>query len=113
MTDSAALSNVRILDFSRVLARPFCTMLLAGLGADVVKIEDPARGDETRQWGPPWLGEGEHQQSAYFLSVNRNKRSLTLNLKSEVGQTIARKLAAQSQIVVENFKPGQMANFGL
>src|SRR5262245_9417333 len=98
MTDPAALSNVRILDFSRVLAGPFCTMLLADLGADVLKIEDPARGDETRQWGPPWAGEGLSRQSAYFLSVNRNKRSLTLNLKSEAGQALARRLAAESQI---------------
>jgi len=88
-------------------------MLLADLGADVIKVEDPTRGDDTRQWGPPWFGEGESRQSAYFLSVNRNKRSLTLNLKSEDGRAIARQLAAQSQIVIENFKPGHMASFGL
>jgi crotonobetainyl-CoA:carnitine CoA-transferase CaiB-like acyl-CoA transferase len=104
-----ALAGVRVLDFTRVLAGPFCTMQLADLGADVIKVEDPQRGDETRQWGPPWHGE----HSAYFLSVNRNKRSITLNLKSLEGQEIARRLAAQSHIVVENFRPGQMARFGL
>lgn len=107
------LAGVRVLDFSRVLAGPFCTMLLADMGADVVKIEDPAHGDETRHWGPPWAGSGPGAMSAYFLSVNRNKRSLTLNLKRDEGRAIARRLAAQSQIVVENFKPGQMQRFGL
>ncbi|MFN8448061.1 MAG: CoA transferase [Anaerolineae bacterium] len=104
-----ALSNVRVLDFTRVLAGPFCTMILADLGADVIKVES-RDGDETRQWGPPFDSQG---RSAYYLSVNRNKRSLTLNLKSSAGQQIARRLAAQSQIVVENFKPGGMAAFGL
>ena len=109
MTEGA-LSGVRVLDFSRVLAGPFCTMLLADLGADVIKVESPHGGDDTRQWGPPWAADG---LSAYFVSVNRNKRSLTLNLKSAEGQGIARRLAAQSQIVVENFRPGQMDGFGL
>ena len=114
MTDSSGpLAGVRVLDFSRVLAGPLCTMLLADLGADVIKVEDPAHGDDTRQWGPPWVGVGADAASAYFLSVNRNKRSLTLNLKSDAGQDMARRLVAQSQIVVENFKPGQMARFGL
>lgn len=108
-----ALGGVRVLDFTRVLAGPSCTMLLADLGADVIKVEHPARGDETRQWGPPWHGDGDSRQSAYFLSVNRNKRSLTLNLKSDAGRTIARQLAAQSHVVVENFKVGGMAAFGL
>ena len=108
-----ALSGVRVLDFTRVLAGPFCTMLLADMGAEVIKVEDPERGDETRQWGPPWLERDGERFSAYYLSVNRNKRSLTLNLKSQQGQAIARELAAQSQIVVENFKPGTMAAFGL
>lgn len=104
-----ALSGVRILDFTRVLAGPFCTMILADLGADVIKVES-LDGDETRQWGPPFDVQG---RSAYYLSVNRNKRSLTLNLKSPEGQQIARQLAAQSQIVAENFKPGGMTAFGL
>lgn len=108
-----ALSGARVLDFTRVLAGPFCTMLLADLGADVIKVEDPLRGDETRQWGPPWLERGGERFSAYYLSVNRNKRGIALDLKSERGQQIARALAARSDIVVENFKPGGMAAFGL
>lgn len=108
-----ALSGVRVLDFTRVLAGPFCTMMLADLGADVIKIEDTARGDDTRQWGPPWFQAGDQTFSGYYLSVNRSKRSLALNLKSAAGQQIARELAASSQIVVENFKPGGMAAFGL
>lgn len=110
---SGALQGIRILDFTRVLAGPFCTMLLADLGAEVIKIEHPQGGDETREWGPPWAGEGDDRQSAYFISVNRNKRSLTLNLRSEDGRDIARQLAAKSHVVVENFKVGGMAKFGL
>ncbi|WP_119070385.1 CaiB/BaiF CoA transferase family protein [Aggregatilinea lenta] len=110
---SASLAGVRVLDFSRVLAGPYCTMILGDLGADVIKVERPGTGDDTRAWGPPWSGEGEAAQSAYFLCANRNKRSLTLNLKSETGRDLARQLAAQSHIVVENFMPGQMAGFGL
>lgn len=109
---TGSLSGIRVLDFTRVLAGPLCTMLLGDLGAEVIKVESPT-GDETRQWGPPWLGEENTRQSAYFLSVNRNKRSLVLNLKSAEGQNIARSLARQSHILVENFKPGQMASFGL
>jgi crotonobetainyl-CoA:carnitine CoA-transferase CaiB-like acyl-CoA transferase len=110
-----ALAGVRVLDFSRVLAGPFCAMLLGDLGADVIKVERPGTGDDTRQWGPPWHSDstGEQKHSAYFLSVNRNKRSLTLNLKSATGQQIARDLAARSHIVIENFKQGQMDRFGL
>ncbi len=106
---AGALAGVRVLDFTRVLAGPFCTMLLGDLGADVIKIEHPVGGDETRQWGPPWLGD----QSAYYLAVNRSKRSLTLNLKTPAGRDIARRLAAHSHILVENFKVGGMAEFGL
>ncbi len=114
MIDQSALSGVRVLDFTRVLAGPFCTMLLADMGADVIKVESRA-GDDTRQWGPPFDARG---RSAYYLSVNRNKRSLVLDLKSAAGQQIARRLAADSHVVVENFKPpvntgGGMAAFGL
>lgn len=84
-------------------------MLLADYGAEVIKVEQPGRGDGTRQWGPPWVGD----QSAYFLSVNRNKRSLALNLKHPEGQEILRRLLAQSDILIENFKPGTMAQWGL
>ena len=108
-----ALEGIQILDFTRVLAGPLCTMLLGDMGAEVIKIEAPVRGDDTRHWGPPWVGDGQDRQSAYFLSVNRNKRSLTLNLKSETGREIARQLAAKSQVVIENFKRGQMAGYGL
>lgn len=109
MSMAEALAGVRVLDFTRVLAGPFCTMILADMGADVIKVESP-EGDETRQWGPPFDARG---RSAYYLSVNRNKRSLTLNLKTTEGQRIARELARQSQIVVENFKPGGASAFGL
>jgi crotonobetainyl-CoA:carnitine CoA-transferase CaiB-like acyl-CoA transferase len=106
------LSGIRVLDFTRVLAGPLCTMLLGDMGADVLKVESP-KGDDTRQWGPPWLGEGDERESAYYLALNRNKRSIVLNLKTAEGQETARALAAKSQIVVENFKPGEMAKFNL
>ncbi len=104
-----ALAGIRIVDFSRVLAGPYCTMLLADLGADVIKIEHPVGGDDTRQWGPPWL----NGESAYYLGINRNKRSLTLNLKHPHGQTLARQLIATADVLVENFKVGTMEQIGL
>lgn len=107
------LAGLRVLDFSRVLAGPFCTMMLADMGADVIKIERPGRGDDTREWGPPWFGRGDAKLSAYFISVNRNKRSITLDLSHPRGRQIARALAARSDVVVENFKVGGMASFGL
>jgi len=118
MTQSGALSDIRVVDLSRVLAGPFCTMLLADYGADVIKIEQPGQGDPTRQWGPPWFG-GELpdgtpvRESAYYLTANRNKRSLTLDLKSAAGQAIARRLIATADVVVENFMPGALAAYGL
>ncbi len=108
-----ALGGLRILDFSRVLAGPFCTMLMADLGAEVVKVEHPAHGDDTRAWGPPWAGDAADRLSAYYLSVNRNKRSLTLDLKTPEGQSIARQLALKSDVLIENFKVGQMRGYGL
>lgn len=107
------LKGIRVLDFTRVLAGPFCSMMLADLGADVIKIEAPLIGDETRDWGAPWVGEPHERISAYFACVNRNKRSITLNLKHPTGQHIAKGLAKTSHIVIENFKIGQMAGFGL
>jgi formyl-CoA transferase len=104
-----ALHNIRVLDFSRVLAGPYCAQLLGDYGASVIKIEQPGVGDGTRQWGPPWVGE----QSAYFLSANRNKRSLTLNLKSTEGIEIAKVLIAQADVLIENFLPGTMDKLGL
>jgi crotonobetainyl-CoA:carnitine CoA-transferase CaiB-like acyl-CoA transferase len=104
-----ALSGLRVLDLSRVLSGPFATMTLADLGADVIKVEQPGPGDDTRQWGPPFQG-GE---AAYFLSVNRNKRSLAVDLKSEEGLGVVRRIAAESDVVVENFRPGTAARLGL
>lgn len=106
---AAPLSGMLVLDFSRVLAGPYCTMLLADLGAEVLKVERPGRGDGTRQWGPPWVG-GE---SSYYLSVNRNKKSITINLKSEKGRKLVRQLARQADVLLENFRPGTMEEWGL
>ncbi|WP_207538819.1 CaiB/BaiF CoA transferase family protein [Sabulicella rubraurantiaca] len=103
------LAGVRVLDLTRVVSGPFCTMLLGDLGADVVKVEEPGRGDESRTYGPPFQG-GE---SAYFLSVNRNKRGIALDLKSEEGRATALALAAQADVVVENFRPGALDRLGL
>lgn len=104
-----ALAGVRVLDMSRVLAGPFATQIFADLGADVIKIEHPVRGDDTRTWGPPFV-EGE---SAYFLSVNRGKRSVAVDLKTEAGLRLIRQLAAESDVLIENMKPGDMARYGL
>jgi crotonobetainyl-CoA:carnitine CoA-transferase CaiB-like acyl-CoA transferase len=103
------LAGVRVVDLSRVLAGPYATMTLADLGADVVKIEHPAGGDETRTWGPPFVG-GE---SAYFLSVNRGKRSVALDLKDPEGRELALELCAGADVVIENFRPGGAARLGL
>lgn len=105
---NSALDGIRVLDFSRVLAGPYCSMLLADFGAQVIKVES-FEGDDTRRWGPPW----QDGESAYYLSANRNKRSLTLDLKQPKGQALARKLVSQSDILIENFKVGGMAKFGL
>ena len=103
------LAGIRVADFSRVLAGPLATMLLGDLGADVVKVERPGTGDDTRGWGPPFVGD----DAAYFLSLNRNKRSVALDLGTEDGRTAARRLALASDVVVENFRPGLMERFGL
>src|SRR5258708_9950480 len=113
MVNSGALQGLRVLDFTRVLAGPFCTMLLGDFGADVVKVEHPALGDETRSWGPPWAGDPESRLSAYFLSVNRNKRSLTLDLKTAEGSELAHQLALKSDVLIDNFKVGQMRSYRL
>lgn len=103
------LQGIKVLDLSRVLAGPYGTMVLGDLGADVLKVEQPGRGDDTRAWGPPWAG-GE---SAYYLSINRNKRSITLDLKQPDAQQIIRDLAQQADVVVENFKLGTLEKLGL
>jgi len=103
------LEGVRVADFSRVLAGPLATMILGDLGADVVKVERPETGDDTRAWGPPFVG----SDAAYFLSLNRNKRSVVLDLSTEEARASARRLALASDVVVENFRPGLMERFGL
>ena len=104
-----ALQDIRVLDLTRALAGPFCTLMLGDYGADVVKIELPGTGDDTRRWGPPFIGE----ESAYFLSINRNKRSLTLNFKEPEAIEIFLRLVEKADVVVENFTPGVMGRFGL
>lgn len=105
-----ALADIVILDVSRVLAGPYCTMVLADYGARVLKIEQPERGDDTRRWGPPFSADGE---SAYFQSANRNKESLTLNLKHDRGVEIFRRLVQQADVLIENFRAGAMDGLGL
>ena len=111
-----SLAGVRVLDLSRVLAGPWCTQTLADLGADVIKIERPGSGDDTRGWGPPFLRDragGETGESAYYLCANRNKRSLAVDIASSAGQAVIRRLARDCDVVVENFKVGDMARYGL
>lgn len=111
-TDSPLpLAGVRIADLSRVLAGPYATMLLADMGAEVVKVEQPGRGDDTRAWGPPWAGSSG--EAAYFLSVNRNKRSLAVDLKDPDGLAAVQELCARSDVVVQNFRPGVAERLGL
>jgi crotonobetainyl-CoA:carnitine CoA-transferase CaiB-like acyl-CoA transferase len=107
--NEGALAGIRVLDLTRVLAGPYCTMFLGDLGAEVVKVEQPGVGDDTRGWGPPFAG-GE---SAYFLSVNRNKKSLTVDLKSPEGVALIRRLAERADVLIENFRPGAMDRLGL
>ncbi|RIK57148.1 MAG: formyl-CoA transferase [Chloroflexi bacterium] len=107
---TAALDDITVLDLSRVLAGPYATMLLGDLGARVVKVEQPGRGDDTRHWGPPFTASGE---SAYFLCANRNKESVTLNLKSAEGRAVLRDMVRRADVLVENFKVGSMAALGL
>ncbi|MGA9401409.1 CaiB/BaiF CoA transferase family protein [Haladaptatus sp.] len=110
-TDTGPLDGVTVLDASRVLVGPFCTMQLGDLGADVIKIEQPDVGDQTRGWHPPTYGDSD--ESAYYLSVNRNKRSMTLNLASDDGRALFRDLASEADVVVSNFRVGTMEEWGL
>jgi len=110
------LSHIRVLDLSRVLAGPWAAQNLADLGAEVIKIERPGAGDDTRGWGPPWMKDGagkDSSESAYFLSVNRNKKSVTLDISRPEGQKIARELALKSQVLIENYKVGTLKRYGL
>jgi len=104
-----ALTGVTVIDFTRVLSGPYCTMVLSDLGARVIKIEHPVRGDDTRHWGPPFVG----AESAYFLSINRNKESLTLDFKQPAGREILDRLLPTADVVVENFRPGTLDGVGL
>ena len=107
------LEGIKVLDLSRVLAGPWCTQLLADLGAEVTKIERPGAGDDTRHWGPPWHGEGDERVAAYFLSCNRGKKSAAIDFAQPEGAALVRKLAEQADVVVENFKVGGLEKFGL
>ncbi|WP_291719456.1 CaiB/BaiF CoA-transferase family protein [Magnetospirillum sp. 64-120] len=111
-----ALSHLRVLDLSRVLAGPWAGQLLADLGAEVIKVEKPGEGDDTRRWGPPFLKDKDgrdSKESAYYLSTNRNKRSVAIDITQAAGQDLVRKLAAQCDVVLENFKVGGLAKYGL
>lgn len=111
-----ALSNIRVLDLSRILAGPWCTQNLADLGADVIKVERPATGDDTRHWGPPWIKDVEGNEttdSTYFASANRNKKSIAVDIASVEGQALIRELVAESDVLVENYKVGDLARYGL
>ncbi len=107
------LAGLRVLDLSRVLAGPLCTMMLGDLGADVVKVERPGAGDDTRTWGPPWAEGPEGREAAYYLCVNRNKRSVAADLKTAEGRDLVRRLARGADVLVENFAPGTMERMGL
>ena len=112
----AALDGIKVLDLSRVLAGPWCTQILADLGADVVKIERPGVGDDTRTWGPPFIKDADGNdtdQASYFTACNRNKRSVTVDMATADGQALLKQMAAQSDIVVENFKTGGLKQYGL
>ncbi len=111
-----ALSHIRVLDLTRVLAGPWCAQTLADFGADVIKVERPGAGDDTRHWGPPYLKTPDGQdtaEAAYYLAANRNKRSITLDIATPEGQRIVRELARESDVVLENYKAGQLKKYGL
>jgi crotonobetainyl-CoA:carnitine CoA-transferase CaiB-like acyl-CoA transferase len=111
-----ALAGLRVLDLSRVLAGPWAGQLLADLGADVIKVERPGTGDDTRTWGPPWLADGDGDptgESAYYMSANRNKRSVTVDLSQPEGQALVKQLASKADVLIENFKVGGLSQYGL
>ena len=114
--NQGALPHIKVLDLSRVLAGPWCTQMLADLGADVVKVERPGAGDDTRHWGPPFLQDAQGQdtsQATYFTACNRNKRSVAIDMAQPAGQALIRQMALQSDVLVENFKVGGLAQYGL
>ena len=110
---NAPLAGVRVLDLSRVLAGPWATQLLADLGAEVIKVEKPGAGDDTRHWGPPWHEHGDERVAAYFLAANRGKRSVAIDFATEEGAALVRKMAADADVLIENFKVGGLKKFGL
>ncbi|MCA0344773.1 MAG: CoA transferase, partial [Proteobacteria bacterium] len=113
---AGSLAGLRVLDLSRILAGPTCTQLLADLGADVIKVERPGAGDDTRSWGPPFVpgADGDDSDlSAYFLAANRNKRSIAIDLATTEGVALVKRLAAISDVVIENYKPGDLDRRGL
>ena len=115
-SNAGALAGIKVLDLSRVLAGPWCTQVLADLGADVVKVERPGVGDDTRQWGPPFLKDAEGNdtnQASYYTACNRNKRSVTIDMASPEGQALIKQMAQEADIVVENFKVGGLRQYGL
>ena len=117
MTEKAsALGHLKVLDLSRVLAGPWCTQILADMGADVIKVERPGAGDDTRHWGPPFLKDADGndtRHASYFTACNRNKRSITIDMATPEGQALIRTMALQSDIIVENFKVGGLSHYGL
>jgi crotonobetainyl-CoA:carnitine CoA-transferase CaiB-like acyl-CoA transferase len=113
MSSHPPLAGLRVLDLSRVLAGPLCTMILGDLGAEVIKVERPGTGDDTRTWGPPWAEGPDGAEAAYYLCCNRNKKSLVADLKSPDGQALVRRLAREADVLVENYAPGTLERFGL
>ncbi len=113
MSGPQPLAGIRVLDLSRVLAGPWSGQMLADYGADVIKVERPGGGDDTRTWGPPWFGDPAERMSAYYLSANRGKRSISIDLATPAGKALVRQLAAQADVVLENYKVGQLAKYGL
>lgn len=107
--DNPPLAGLKVLDLSRILAGPYCTMVLGDLGAEVIKIEKPGTGDDTRTWGPPFCG----KESVYFLTVNRNKKSIAIDIRTREGQELIQKLAQQCDILVENYIPGKLDQYNL
>src|SRR3954463_13286789 len=115
-TTPRALDGVKVLDLSRVLAGPWASQMLADLGADVVKVERPGAGDDTRSWGPPWLKDANGEQTrdaAYYFCANRNKRSVTIDIAEPAGQALGRALPREADVVLENFKVGGLEQYGL
>ena len=110
---SGPLRGIKVLDLSRVLAGPYATMILGDLGAEVIKVEQPGTGDDTRLWGPPFIASPSGDESTYFLSANRNKRSITIDLKDPEERAFIEQLVRWADVIVENFRPGVMDRLGL